>query len=255
MVVIEMLLDRLIPCLPSNISISTIISLQLPILNDRQHWGHQHLKQPSLHSLYKNHADPTVLAGHHVYLAVDNVCYSCTVVDGSVTHTVETEFACTHEEADTRIVFHLSKLVTNGHPSVAVRFSDIDVFISCCITSHNVGVLQTTGVGGCWHNSNNSRRYINISQFVQHLDKNILGALPGFHAFTGSDYTASFMNKEKIRPFAIMKKNKNFVRAFASLGKSDITDELTLEQIEKFMCCMYGMPKFSKVNDARMALF
>ena len=32
-------------------------------------------------------------------------------------------------------------------------------------------------------------------------------ALPGFHAFTGSDYTASFSRKGEVRPLALLEQN------------------------------------------------
>ena len=43
--------------------------------------------------------------------------------------------------------------------------------------------------------SNNTRRFINISQLANHIDKEVVAALSGLHAYTGSDYTASFMGK------------------------------------------------------------
>ena len=39
-------------------------------------------------------------------------------------------------------------------------------------------------------------------------------ALPGFHAFTGSDYTASFSRKGKVRPLALLEKNQNAIEMF-----------------------------------------
>ena len=44
--------------------------------------------------------------------------------------------------------------------------------------------------------SNNTRRYIYISQLTHKLDSNVLKALPGINAFTGCDYTASFLQRK-----------------------------------------------------------
>ncbi|KAL2091652.1 hypothetical protein ACEWY4_013915 [Coilia grayii] len=202
---------------------------------------------------WASHADPNTLAGHHVYLAVDNVCHHYTVQQGSVIHEEAADLACTHEEADTRIVFHLSRL-TNEKPTVAVRCSDTDVFVLLLyhISRMPDKPLVWMDVG---LSSNNTRRYINISQLVAHIHREVLEALPAFHAYTGSDYSASFMNKGKIRPFDLMRKKQQFVSAFACLGRSDKVDDNTMMQIEKFTCCMYSMPKLSKVNDVRLALF
>ena len=54
--------------------------------------------------------------------------------------------------------------------------------------------------------SSNTRRYIHVSKLATTLDANVLKTLPGYHAFTGSDFTAAFMNKGKVRPFDIMYK-------------------------------------------------
>ena len=78
-------------------------------------------------------------------------------------------------------------------------------------------------------------------------------ALPAFHAFTGSDYTASFMNKGKARPLSAMEKSKTFAAAFAAIGDDDEEDPLPI--VEKYVCKMYGQPKMSSVNEARYKIF
>ena len=57
--------------------------------------------------------------------------------------------------------------------------------------------------------SNNTRRYFNISQLVGHLDRNTTNALPALHAFTGSDYTAAFMSKGKLKALQLIMKSDN----------------------------------------------
>ena len=65
--------------------------------------------------------------------------------------------------------------------------------------------------------SNNTRRYINISQITHNLDNNISKALPGIHAFTGYDHTASFLNKGEVKSLENMLKNKSI--EFSLLNK------------------------------------
>ena len=56
--------------------------------------------------------------------------------------------------------------------------------------------------------SNNTRNiYIYISQLVDHLPQDLIDALPALHAFTGSDYTASMMNKGKLQALELMMKS------------------------------------------------
>ena len=203
---------------------------------------------------WTENADKSTLAGHHIYLAVDEACHHYTVHQGSVFHEEVADLACSHEEADTRIVFHLSRLQLNNNPSIVVRCSDTDIFILLLFhisqLSHKPLVWMEVGLS-----SNNTRRFINVSQLVNHMGKEVVAALPGFHAYTGTDFTASFMGKGKMRPFDIMIKNEKFTNAFACLGRSDKVDDSIISDIEKFTCCIYSMPKLSSVNDVRMAVF
>ena len=72
----------------------------------------------------------------------------------------------------------------------------------------------------CGLNSNNSRRYVDISLLARNVGQNLCTAIAGFHAFTGSDYTASFLNKGKVRALALMEKSVKFMTTFGKLGES-----------------------------------
>ena len=50
------------------------------------------------------------------------------------------------------------------------------------------------GLGG-----KNTRRYISTRQLMQYMDSETADALPGLHALTGSDYTAAFVGKGKVK--------------------------------------------------------
>lgn len=203
---------------------------------------------------WATHADVRTLDGHDIYLAIEEECHHYAVQDGKLVHDEVPALACQHEEADTRIVFHLCSILSEEKLSIAVRCSDTDIFI--LLLYHISHMTDRTSV---WMDvglsTNNTRRYINISQLVDHLDENVLNGLPALHAFSGCDYTAAFMNKGKVRPFELMIKNQEFSEAFAALGTSADIDEKIMDVLEKFTCSLYGMPKLSKVNDVRLALF
>ena len=78
---------------------------------------------------------------------------------------------------------------------------------------------------GFWVKWENTIRYIHITHVVSGIDPNLVDALPGFHAFTGSDYTPCFMNKGKLNPLKIMMNTPEFVTAFAELGRSGVLTE------------------------------
>ena len=58
-------------------------------------------------------------------------------------------------------------------------------------------------------------------------------ALPSIHAFTGSDFTSSFVRCGKIRPLQLVKKDPEYVN-----GNSDQVDENAMHKMEKFVCSM-----------------
>ena len=73
-------------------------------------------------------------------------------------------------------------------------------------------------------------------------------ALPGLHAFTGCDFTASFLRKGKVKPYDIVESSKEFQETFSKLGTDswDTVDEIC-KDLEKFVCVLYGKKtKFSR---------
>ena len=56
------------------------------------------------------------------------------------------------------------------------------------------------------------------SKSTSKFDSSLLEALPGLHALAGCDYTASFMNKGKQKPFDMMKMSEKLCEAYVRLG-------------------------------------
>ena len=52
----------------------------------------------------------------------------------------------------------------------------------------------------------NSLRYIDINEIAKEIGDTLCQSLPGFHSFTGCDYTAAFFKKGKKRPLKILEK-------------------------------------------------
>ena len=80
-------------------------------------------------------------------------------------------------------------------------------------------------------------------------------ALPGFHAFTGSDYTASFSQKGKVRPLALLEKNQNAKEMFSKLGDEEVINDEQCADAQKLVCSMYGQKKLSSVAEACLEMF
>lgn len=196
-----------------------------------------------------------ILKDHTIFMGLDNICYSYKEEDGRVIRENAETLYCHHEEADTRLVYHLDK-ITQASPSlnVSVRSNDTDVLVLLLCYASSVhdcpNVWMDVGLS-----SNNSRRYISIPSLVHHLGPNVLQALPGLHAFTGTDFTSSFMSKGKQRPLEIMMKHDEFITSFAELGKHKNVPDDVFHTIEHFVCSLYGKPNLHSVDTARYALF
>lgn len=138
--------------------------------------------------------------------------------------------------------------------NISIRTVDTDVLIIALGCMHlfdnGVNLWMETGIY-----SKNSLRYINVNQLYQTLGVKVCKALPALHAFTGCDYTASFSRKGKIKPLKILEKDTRLQDIFAGLGSAESLSVEEIEEIEKFVCQLYGQKRLSSVNEARFELF
>ena len=109
------------------------------------------------------------------------------------------ELSCSHNEADARYAAE-----NTSSPHIVVRASDTGTFI---LLFHFASQLDDQIWMHTGSSSLKTRRNIDISNMAI-----VCAALPGFHVFTGSDYTASFMRIGKVRQFDVMIKMINSSR-------------------------------------------
>ena len=80
-------------------------------------------------------------------------------------------------------------------------------------------------------------------------------AMPGFHSFTGCDYTPAFSGRGELRPLKILQQHKDIPQAFISIDKEEtVSDEVVL-QLEKFVCKMHVCRNSRSVDEARQKHF
>lgn len=182
----------------------------------------------------------------------EDTCYIFYELDGHVVREVDQSLCCSHYEADTRIIFHVFNLPINTN--VVVRASDTDILIIALGNMHRmsnkISLWIETGL-----KFKNTLRYLHVNKIYERLGETMSRALPAYHAFTGSDYTASFARKGKVKPFQIMENDPKIVEIFASLGSSESVSKENINHIEKFVCKMYGRNNLNRVNDVRFDLF
>ena len=75
---------------------------------------------------------------------------------------------------------------------------------------------------------------IEVRKLFNKLGKTICRALPAFHVFTGSDYTAALSRKGKICPLRTLEKDKTVQTVFGDIAFSDNIQEEEFKVIKKF---------------------
>jgi hypothetical protein len=87
---------------------------------------------------------------------------------------------------------------------------------------------------------------IQVDSVIKHTNKNnvnikeSLDALLGLHAFTGCDTVSAFAGHGKIRSMKLMAKTQENVKLFAELGKTFQLSEELVNNLQEFVCKMYG---------------
>ena len=150
------------------------------------------------------------------------------------------------------MIYHLTILEENS--KVIIRTSDTDVLVIAlgCLEHIPESINLWLEVGLY---AKNSLRYIDVRKLFNKLGKDFCRALPAFHVFAGSDYTAVFSRKGKIRPVKTLEKDKTAQTVFGDMGFSDDIQEEEFKVIEKFTCTQCRKPKFNSVIEVRLELF
>ena len=96
---------------------------------------------------------------------------------------------CSHEEAETRMLLHVSHTALHGHHQFLIRTVDTDVVVLAvfAITQLPAGCELWLAFG-----TGKSFRYLAAHQIPACLRPEMSCALPMFHALTGCDTVSSF---------------------------------------------------------------
>lgn len=164
-----------------------------------------------------------LLEGHEIYLGVKNECTRFCVEDGIVKTEPVPSLSCNHAETDTRIILNMIHADKTTPSDIVIRGSDTDILV--LLLHHLQRVTSTVWMDVGTRNMGN-RRYINVTKIAAAIGPSMCGALPGLHAFTGSDYTSAFIRKGKSRPYSIVSNIPRFQTAFSSLCQRVPTTEI-----------------------------
>lgn len=155
--------------------------------------------------------------------------------------------SCSHEEADTRMIFHASMAAASGFQRIIVHSPDTDVLVLLVHFSTDIG-------SEVWlHMSKGGRRFP-THIIARKLGLNMCKCLLAFHAITGCDTTSCLVKQGKVKPWELLKSNSHKFPAVAELSTRPL-DEIK-DNLEQFVSSIYnGSPTTLTCNQLRYKLF
>ena len=154
-----------------------------------------------------------------------------------------------HEEADTRVMLHACHALHECE-HVVINSPDTDVFLLAVALNQELEGKIELRMGTA-----SSQKNICISSVSERIPNSIQTALPGFHAFTGCDTTSAFKGKGKIKAYKLMSESPLYHQAFSAIGNCWTSDNLPWEDLERFLCELYGQVSESTLTKARANIF
>jgi hypothetical protein len=194
----------------------------------------------------------TIIGRKKIFVTNNEKCFSYEAVRSKIIRKNELFLTCYHEEADTKMIFHIFSL--DSPKSVVIKANDTDVLLIMLANYHKLEFLHKVWIETGFI-SKNTYRFIDVSLLSNHLGIQLCSALTGFHALTGCDYTTAFFRKGKIKPFRILEKHPELQYCLSSLGSSSTIPETIINDIQELVCLFYSVEGCKSVNEARHILF
>lgn len=206
------------------------------------HWG-----EHEMYAFFKNKK----------FILSYDLCYSYECNEDTVCKKEEEKYSCPdHEEADTRIIYHIYK--TESALSFLVKCTDTDILVLLLGNMSKLNERCQIWIEG---GKNKDKFIINVRSIYEKLGPLLSKALPGFHAITGCDQNPAFYNKGKLRPYKKLVGSQEYQELFADLSEKK-TDDLqeVFQKVQRFFCEIYGQKTTRKnedtgVNTARYEIF
>ena len=120
----------------------------------------------------------TTLTGEALFVTCERDCYEIT----SQAANIVDELSSTQEEADTRLIVHVSHAARSGYKAVVVASEVTDLFLLCQAFKHFIPASLYVKCG-----TQTRTRYVSISDVVPAVGGELSKCLIGMHAFTGCD--------------------------------------------------------------------
>lgn len=158
-----------------------------------------------------------------------------------------------HEEADTRMLVHVTDAASSGHRRIAIRSVDTDVVVICIGSFYLLPQIELWVIFG----TGEHLRSYPIHDITHALGPEKSKSLPMFHAFTGCDTVSCFSTKGKKTAWNTWMVYDDVTSAFIELSQqpANISDD-TLMKLERYVVLLYHRTSAKmSVNEARKELF
>ena len=180
-----------------------------------------------------------------VYFSNKANCKKITQYEAVFSHQLKSD----HEEADSNLVALVRARLLQPGQSVMIRSPSEEIDILALFVRHDFPGVQILIDNG----SGKSRKIVDVT--YSEVSTKQRKALLGMHAFSGNHFVSSFFRMGKQAVWKAILKNDVFVNLFASFGDEIAPSDRVVEELDKFVCCLYGHPHLKSVNDARHKVF
>ena len=167
---------------------------------------------------------------------------------------------CTIEEADQRIIRHVTDCAKNNFQNIVVCTGDTDVLFLLISVLPLIQKIKSCNII-CKFGIGDNQRYYNVGLLSKELGEDVSTALPFFHAFTCCDTVSSFYNYNKLQFFDARisySEKKSLKTTFQELcNELTHTKENRTCALERFVIFVYYPKKNSteNINLERMNAF
>ena len=165
---------------------------------------------------------------------------------------------CNHEEADTRIVVHITHALDQGAKTIYVRIVGIEVviilagaFFDLIVTQPLTSIWVAFGMGKHY-------RFYHINAICARLGEPQSRALPVFHAYSGCDTTSAFKGKSKKSAWQAWQAYKDVTDTFVHLASHPFQilndDSEQFHEIQRLTVVLYDKTSTSSsVNESLLS--
>ena len=153
---------------------------------------------------------------------------------------------CSHEEADSRMLLHVSHAANHGHHKILIKTVDTDVVVLAVSVAQGPEDELWLAFG-----TGKSFRYLAAHEIAAGLGPGKAQALPMLHALTGCDTASSFAGHGKKTAGTIWTVLPELTNALLKLSSapSGIPDDVmhTIERNRSSYCSMTGSARARKL--------